>query len=88
MELELMCISIYLDFNFMKSTLKATIENSQTMNNVNLNEGNSIHGLLMTCLTVFLYALSSITLNQGAAICTMLAALSTVALNLRRWFKK
>lgn len=59
------------------------------MHNSDFNPGTPHAGIYFMCLTIVLQVIStSSPLNQVAAICTIAAALTTCALNLKRYFKK
>lgn len=60
---------------------------TDVMHNSDFNPGTPHTGLFLMSLTIILQVISMSTLNQAAALCTILAALSTVAVNLRRFLK-
>lgn len=68
--------------------MRASIKKFEPMYTPNFDGGDNYSGLLMTSFTVLLYAIASVTLNQVAAICTIIAALTTAALNIRKFLKK
>ena len=50
--------------------------------------GNPTPGVLLTSLTVILYVINLSTISSIAGICTIAAALTTIAVNLKRFFKR
>lgn len=57
------------------------------MNFADFNDNNHV-GTLFGCLTVVLYFISAMTMHQIAGVCTVLSALSTIAINIRQFFKQ
>lgn len=58
------------------------------MHNTDIPNGSPHAGIYLTSLTIILYVISMSTLNQVAAVCTILAAITTVLVNLKRFFAK
>lgn len=57
------------------------------MHNSDFNPGAPHAGVYFMSLTIVLEVITASTSNSIAAWCTILAALSTCALNLKRWMK-
>ena len=57
------------------------------MHNSDFNPGTPHAGVYFMSLTIILEVVTASTSNSIAALCTILAALSTFAVNLKRWLK-
>lgn len=58
------------------------------MHQTEFNPGTPHAGVYLMSLTIVLQVISMSTLNQIAAGCTIVAALSTIAVNLKRFLRK